>query len=41
MAKIIASSSSLQAACENLVVAANQAGGRDNITVILAEPPAG
>lgn len=41
MAKIVTSSSSLQAACENLVVAANQAGGRDNITVILAEPPAG
>ncbi|MBN1977268.1 MAG: Stp1/IreP family PP2C-type Ser/Thr phosphatase [Anaerolineae bacterium] len=41
MAKIITSSSALQAACEKLVAAANQAGGRDNITVILAEPPAG
>jgi protein phosphatase len=41
MAEIVTSSSSLQVACEDLVVAANQAGGRDNITVILAEPPAG
>jgi protein phosphatase len=40
MAEIIMNAPSLQAACENLVVAANQAGGRDNITVILAEPPA-
>jgi PPM family protein phosphatase len=41
MAEIVTTSSSLQVACEKLVVAANQAGGRDNITVILAEPPAG
>ncbi|MFL7792941.1 MAG: Stp1/IreP family PP2C-type Ser/Thr phosphatase [Anaerolineae bacterium] len=40
MAKIVRTSSSLQTACEKLVVAANQAGGRDNITVILVEPPA-
>jgi serine/threonine protein phosphatase PrpC len=39
MAKIIKASSSPQAACERLVVAANQAGGRDNITTILVVPP--
>jgi serine/threonine protein phosphatase PrpC len=39
MAEIIAASSSLQTACEKLIVAANAAGGRDNITVILAKPP--
>jgi protein phosphatase len=38
---IIATSSSPQAACKSLVAAANQAGGRDNITVILVEPPLG
>lgn len=36
---IATTSSSLQAACESLVAAANRAGGRDNITVILMEPP--
>jgi len=40
MAEIVTTSSSLQAACERLVVAANKAGGRDNITIILVEPPA-
>ena len=38
---IVATASSLQAACESLIAAANRAGGRDNITVILAEPPQG
>lgn len=36
---IITTSPSLQAACESLVAAANRAGGRDNITAILVEPP--
>ncbi len=36
--EIVTSAPSLQSACENLVVGANQAGGPDNITVILAEP---
>jgi serine/threonine protein phosphatase PrpC len=40
MAEIVTTTSSLQAACERLVVAANKAGGRDNITTILVEPPA-
>jgi protein phosphatase len=39
MAEIVTNSPSPQAACESLVVAANQAGGRDNITAILVEPP--
>ncbi len=38
---IVTTAPSLQAACERLVVAANQAGGHDNITVILIEPPQG
>jgi serine/threonine protein phosphatase PrpC len=41
MANIIATAPSLQAACEHLVDAANQAGGHDNITAILVEPPLG
>ena len=41
VADIITRSSSPQAACEGLIAAANQAGGRDNITVILAVPPVG
>lgn len=39
MTGIITTSPSLQAACESLVAAANRAGGRDNITAILVEPP--
>jgi serine/threonine protein phosphatase PrpC len=39
MAEIVMTSSSPQTACERLVVAANEAGGRDNITAILVEPP--
>lgn len=39
MARIIAGAHSPQAACGALVVAANQAGGKDNISVILVEPP--
>ncbi len=38
---IITTASSLQAACEDLVAAANRAGGYDNITAILMEPPLG
>jgi protein phosphatase len=38
MLRIIAESPSSQASCDALVAAANQAGGRDNISVILAEP---
>ncbi|MEE8389990.1 MAG: protein phosphatase 2C domain-containing protein, partial [Anaerolineae bacterium] len=41
MADVITTAPSLQAACENLIAAANQAGGHDNITVILVEPPLG
>jgi protein phosphatase len=41
MAEIVATSSSPQAACEKLVAAANEGGGRDNITAILLEPPVG
>ncbi len=37
--RIITANASLQAACESLVAAANRAGGRDNITAILVEPP--
>jgi serine/threonine protein phosphatase PrpC len=40
MAEIVTTSSSPQTACERLVVAANEGGGRDNITAILVEPPA-
>jgi len=39
IASIVTTAPSLQAACESLVAAANQAGGNDNITVILVEPP--
>jgi protein phosphatase len=39
MAKVIIKASSPQAACEELIAAANRAGGRDNITAILVRPP--
>ena len=39
IAEIISTSPSLQNACDKLVVAANNAGGRDNITAILVAPP--
>lgn len=35
----VATAPSLQAACERLVEQANEAGGKDNITVILVAPP--
>ncbi len=38
---IVADSPSPQAACDKLVKAANQAGGRDNVTALLLEPPLG
>lgn len=38
--EIIAQAPSIQAACEALVVAANEAGGKDNITAVLLLPPA-
>ena len=38
---IVMASSSPQAACKSLVAAANRAGGRDNITAIMVEPPLG
>jgi len=41
MADIIAAAPSLHVACENLVAAANQAGGFDNITAILVSPYVG
>jgi len=41
MTRIVMTTSSLQVACESLVAAANRAGGRDNITAILVEPPPG
>lgn len=41
MAEIVMTSPSPQAACEEMVAAANQAGGRDNITAILVVPPKG
>lgn len=37
--EIVESVSSLQGACQDLVAAANEAGGRDNITVILWQSP--
>jgi len=39
MTDIVKTTSSLQSACESLVAAANRAGGPDNITAILVEPP--
>lgn len=39
IARVVTTSSSLQEACEVLVEKANQAGGKDNISVILAAPP--
>ena len=39
MARIVAGSSTNQIACDALVAAANEAGGRDNISVILIDPP--
>lgn len=41
IAEIVHAAPSPQAACDNLVTAANRAGGLDNITVILVEPPSG
>ncbi len=41
MFDIVTNASSPQAACDALIVAANQAGGRDNITVFLLESPLG
>ncbi|MCP4543122.1 MAG: Stp1/IreP family PP2C-type Ser/Thr phosphatase [Chloroflexi bacterium] len=41
MADIITAAPSPQVACENLIASANQAGGHDNITVVLIEPPLG
>jgi serine/threonine protein phosphatase PrpC len=37
--RIVTIAPSLQAACEGLVAAANEAGGYDNVTAILMEPP--
>jgi protein phosphatase len=37
IAEIVKSSSTLQAACDRLVEAANEAGGPDNITAVLVE----
>jgi len=39
MGKIVAASPTPQTACEALVAAANQAGGHDNVTVILVTSP--
>ena len=39
IADIVATSATPQIACEKLIVAANNAGGRDNITAILVDPP--
>ncbi len=39
MREVITAADSLQAACDILVERANQAGGKDNISVILAAPP--
>jgi serine/threonine protein phosphatase PrpC len=41
MAQIVLNSESAQDACEALVEAANEAGGKDNITAILVELPIG
>lgn len=41
MTRIIATAPSLQAACDSLVAAANRAGGSDNVTAILVQPPMG
>jgi len=41
LTNILMTASSLQTACESLVAAANRAGGPDNITAILVEPPQG
>jgi len=40
IADIVTNAFSPQVACQRLVTAANQAGGVDNITVILIAPPA-
>ncbi|HHS97857.1 MAG TPA: serine/threonine-protein phosphatase [Chloroflexi bacterium] len=39
ISQIIRDAPSPQAACDRLIQAANEAGGRDNITAILVEPP--
>ena len=39
IAHVVTTSSSLQEACDALVEKANQAGGKDNVSVILAAPP--
>ncbi|HET92298.1 MAG TPA: serine/threonine-protein phosphatase [Chloroflexi bacterium] len=39
LTRTVMSAPSPQAACNDLIVAANQAGGVDNITMILVEPP--
>jgi len=41
LANVVTTASSPQAACESLVIAANRAGGHDNITAILVELPLG
>jgi PPM family protein phosphatase len=41
MLDVVRNASSPQAACDDLIVAANQAGGRDNITALLFESPLG
>ena len=38
MLRIVTTAASLQEACDNLITAANQAGGPDNITAIMVEP---